>query len=170
MATFCARSKDSHHNDLVCTPVGRCPPTCDYCGLQVTLAQHMRGHEHKNIQLCQTLKARKLKQRADRESIDATRSKFTAYGDELEHAEVVKYLRCLISFDDTDTQAMRSNPQKARGSWARVSKVLRADNASPLGCPRICGLFYKATVQRPSFYMGVGYGYGSLHPPRRCGA
>ncbi len=38
---------------------------------------------------------------------------------------------------------MRANLKKARKSWARVSWVLRAENASP----KVCGVFYKAVVQ-----------------------
>ena len=33
--------------------------------------------------------------------------------------------------------------RKARGVWGRLSRVMRAENASP----RVCGMFYKATVQ-----------------------
>ena len=36
-----------------------------------------------------------------------------------------------------------SNLRKARRVWARILAVLRAENASP----RVCGMFYKATVQ-----------------------
>ena len=49
----------------------------------------------------------------------------------------------LLAFDDNDLQAVRSNLKKARQVCARISRVLRADNASP----RVCGMFYKATVQ-----------------------
>ena len=80
--------------------------------------------------------------------MDALGVEFTAYGDELERVEVFKYLGRLISFDDTDVQAVASNLMKARKSWARVSKVLRAENAAP----RVCGLFFKATVQAILLY------------------
>ena len=66
-----------------------------------------------------------------------------AYGKELERVEVFKHLGRLISFDDDDTQAVRVNLKKACRVWARISRVLRADNAS--AC--VCGMFYKATVQ-----------------------
>jgi hypothetical protein len=49
----------------------------------------------------------------------------------------------LLAYDDNDSQAMRLNLKKARKSWAQVSRVLRAENASP----KVCGVFYKATVQ-----------------------
>ena len=57
--------------------------------------------------------------------------------------EVFKYLWRLIAFDTDDTQAVRGNLAKARRVWARISRVLRAENASA----RVCGIFYKATVQ-----------------------
>ena len=62
--------------------------------------------------------------------------------------EVFKYLGRLIACDDADNQAMRSNLRKARGCWARISRVLRAENASP----QTCGMFYKATVQAVLLY------------------
>jgi hypothetical protein len=69
--------------------------------------------------------------------------RFYTYGEELERVEVFKYLGRLLSYDDNNTQAMRANLTKARGCWARVSQVLRAENASP----KVCGVFYKATIQ-----------------------
>jgi hypothetical protein len=73
---------------------------------------------------------------------------FCANGEDLERVEVFKYLGHLISFDDADNQAMRSNLKKARGCWAWVSRVLRAENATP----KTCGMFYKATVQAVLLY------------------
>ena len=68
--------------------------------------------------------------------------KFYAYGEELERVEVFQYLGRLIAFDDDDTQAVRRNLAKARRFWARISRVLRAENASA----RVYGMFYKAAV------------------------
>ena len=45
--------------------------------------------------------------------------------------------------DNSDTQAIRVQLRNLRGVWGRLSRVMRAENASP----RVCGLFYKATVQ-----------------------
>ena len=56
--------------------------------------------------------------------------------------EVFKYLGRLIAFDDDDTQAVRGNLMKVRRVWARISRVLRPENASA----RVCGMFYKTTV------------------------
>ncbi|KAL7524453.1 hypothetical protein ACHAXR_000579 [Thalassiosira sp. AJA248-18] len=84
-----------------------------------------------------------VQQEATVDSALALKQKFTAYGEELERVEVFKYLGRLLTYDDNDVQAVRSNLKKARKCWARISRVLRAENASP----RVCGMFYKATVQ-----------------------
>jgi hypothetical protein len=73
---------------------------------------------------------------------------FRANREDLERVEVFKYLGWLISFDDANNQAMRSNLKKARGCWAWVSRVLRAENATP----KTCRMFYKATVQAVLLY------------------
>jgi hypothetical protein len=67
---------------------------------------------------------------------------FTAYGEELDRVLVFKYLGRLLACNDKDTQAMRGNLAKARKCWARISRVLRAENPKP----QVCGVFYKATV------------------------
>ncbi len=66
-----------------------------------------------------------------------------AYGEVLKKVGVFKYLGRLIQYDDTTTQAMRLNLKKARGCWAWILHVLRAENADA----RMHGIFYKATVQ-----------------------
>ncbi len=73
----------------------------------------------------------------------ALNTQFYTYGEELDRVEVFKYLGRLLSYNDNDTQAMRANLAKARGCWARVSRVLRAENA----LPKVCGVIYKATIQ-----------------------
>jgi len=79
-------------------------------------------------------------------AVDAARAlevQFTAYGEELERVEVFKYLGRLLAFDDSIVQAVPCNLKKAWKSWSGILRVLRAENASP----RVCALFYKATVQ-----------------------
>jgi hypothetical protein len=86
-----------------------------------------------------------------RAAVNSARSldhEFSAYGETLERVEVFKYLGRLLAFDDNDVQAVRSNLKKARGMWARISRVLRTDNISP----RVSGMFYKATVQAVLLY------------------
>ncbi len=69
--------------------------------------------------------------------------RFFVYGEELEQVKVFKYLGQLLSYDDNDTQATRVNLAKACRCWARVSQVLRSENASS----KVCGVFYKTTIQ-----------------------
>ena len=54
-----------------------------------------------------------MQRRAVRASIEAMGENFTEYRDKLERVEPFKYLGRLISFNNTDVQAMRSNLQKA---------------------------------------------------------
>jgi hypothetical protein len=62
--------------------------------------------------------------------------------------EVFKYLGRLLAQDDDDLQAIRNQMRKARGTWARVGQVLRAENVPP----RIAAKFYKAIVQAVLLY------------------
>ena len=59
-----------------------------------------------------------------------------------------KYLGRLVFMDDNNTQAVRARLIKARAIWSMLSKVLRAENATP----RVCGIFYRATVQAVVLY------------------
>ena len=49
---------------------------------------------------------------------------FMVHGDMLERVEVFRYLGHLLSQDDDDIQAVRSQLCKALGTWARVGQVL----------------------------------------------
>ncbi len=72
----------------------------------------------------------------------ALRQQFTVHGDVLERVKVFRYLGCLLSQDDNDTQAVWSQLCKAHGTWARVGQVLRRENAPP----GVSAKLYKAIV------------------------
>jgi len=78
----------------------------------------------------------------------ALRQQFSVNGEALERVEVFKYMRRLLVHDDDDIQAIRTQLRKARGTWARVGQVLRAENVPP----RIAAKFYKAVVQAMLLY------------------
>ena len=78
----------------------------------------------------------------------ALRHQFTAYDEPLERVEVFRYLGRLLAMGDTDAQAVRANLKKARRVWARLSRVLRRENASP----RTSGRFFQAVVQSVLLY------------------
>ncbi len=54
----------------------------------------------------------------------------------------------MLSQDNNDIQAVRSQLCKARGTWARVGQVLQRENAPP----RVSTKFYKAIVQSVLLY------------------
>jgi hypothetical protein len=93
--------------------------------------------------MCKDGVARKVQYAATAHAHKALQQTFTAYGAELERVEVFKYLGRLLAYDNNDARAVRGNLKKGRGIWARLSRTIRAENASP----RACGIFYKATVQ-----------------------
>jgi hypothetical protein len=70
----------------------------------------------------------------------ALKTWFTAYDKELEQVPVFKYLGCLLACNNNDTQAMQGNLKKARKCWARIFRVLRAEDT----VPQVCRIFYKA--------------------------
>jgi hypothetical protein len=93
--------------------------------------------------MCKDGVARKVQYEAVKHAHLALQQLFTAYGDELERVEELKYLDRLLAYDDNDAWAVRGNIKKARGIWGRLSHMIRSENASPCAC----GMFYKATVQ-----------------------
>jgi hypothetical protein len=98
---------------------------------------------HYETALCKDGVARKVQHAAAEHAHLALSQTFTAYGEELERVEVFKYLGRLVVYDNNDTQAVRGNLKKTCSIWARLSGTIRAENASP----RVCGVFYKATVK-----------------------
>ena len=98
---------------------------------------------HQGTKACKTMSAAKMQREAASKSATALGHKFYAYGEELEQVEVFKYLGRLVAFDDNNTHAVQGNLKKAQRVWGRILQGLRAENVSA----RVCGMFYKATVQ-----------------------
>ncbi len=109
--------------------------------------EDLNGGRH-CTELCQRGWERRCQHAAAARSQRALDHVFTYNGDELDRVEVFKYLGWLIMHDDINTQAMQSNLRKARGCWARILRVLRAENASPW----TSGMFYKGTIQAVLLY------------------
>jgi hypothetical protein len=98
---------------------------------------------HYETAMCKDGVARKVQYAAAERAHKALQQTFKAYGAELERVEVFKYLGRLLAYNNNDSQAVRGNLKKARGVWGRLSRMIRAENASP----HACGIFYKVTVQ-----------------------
>ena len=114
-------------------------PKCEQCRVLVNPA----AMGQQSSKTYKEMHAAKLQPKAVSHSAKALEARFFAPGVELERVEVFTYLGRLIEYDGEDTQAVRGNLKKARRVWARISRVLRVENASP----RVCGMFYKGTVQ-----------------------
>jgi hypothetical protein len=112
---------------------------CPRCGMQV----NPMHPAHINTVECRVGTARRHQQDMAVQSALALCQQFTVHGDVSERAEVFRYLGCLLSQDDDDIQAVRSQLCKARGTWARIGQVLRRENAPP----RVSAKLYKAIVQ-----------------------
>ena len=78
----------------------------------------------------------------------ALRRQFAADGDDLKRVKAFRYLGRLLSMDDNDAQAVRTQLTKARKCWARLGCVLKGENASP----KVCGAFYRTVVQSLLLY------------------
>jgi hypothetical protein len=116
-------------------------PQCNRCELQITYAA-MNGYHYKTA-LCRDGVARRVQHAAAERTHLSLSQTFTAYGKELERVEVFKYLGRLLAYNNNDAQAVRGNLKKVRFIWSRLSCTIRSENASP----RVCGIFYIATVQ-----------------------
>ena len=132
--------RDRHPHDLADLPGEGVYPRCPNCGMQTNPTGMGR---HRGTALCREGGERLRQHEAAVNSALALRQEFTAYGDVLERVEVFRYLGRLLAMDDVDRQAVDANLRKARRAWARLERLLRAENAPP----RVCGMFYKATVQ-----------------------
>ncbi len=117
---------------------------CQCCGMQVDLTRPAHIHTEE----CRVGTARCHQRDMAVRSALALRQQFTVHGDVLERVEVFWYLGRLLSQDDDDIQAVRSQLCKARETWARIGQVLRRENAPP----RVSAKFYKAIVQSVLLY------------------
>jgi hypothetical protein len=86
-------------------------PQCKRCGLQILYAA--KNGRHYDTAMCKDRVARKVQYAAAERTHLALQQLFTAYGDELERVEVLKYLDRLLAYNDNDARAVRGNIKKA---------------------------------------------------------
>lgn len=120
-------------------------PKCRLCNMQ---ADPRLASVHEESNFCREGRERIAQANAAMANLRALDVGFTAYGEPLERVEVFKYLGRLLSMDDTDTQAIRTNLAKARKAWKMFHRLLRGQNMSP----RVCGMFFKAVIQAVLLY------------------
>ena len=100
------------------------------------------GPRHEQTRTCVGLAAQLQQHATVTTAAEALNERFTAYGTELTTVGVFKYLGRMLAGDDNDTQAVRVQLMKTRGTWARLGKVLQKENVPP----QISGMFYRATI------------------------
>ena len=115
-------------------------PWCPRCHMQTSAEALNWGHQQ--TMLCKGMYKMRLQHEAATHSQQALQQDFFCGGDKLERVEVFKYLGQMLAYDDNDTQAMQSNLKKSQRCWARIWRVLRAENATP----QVSGVFYKVTM------------------------
>jgi hypothetical protein len=91
---------------------------------------------------------RKRKRLLDVENLRGQEIGFSVLGEELESVDCFNYLGRPIAADGNDWPAVVTNINKARGRWARVSRVLTREGTDP----KVAGYFYKAVCQSVLLY------------------
>ena len=130
--------RNRHCPDLVTTG-GEFPlPVCGSCTMQVP--DLLR---HEQTQQCQHYTSQRRQHAAAATCIKAVGQRFSAYSVELTNVETFSYLGRNTHNNNDNTPAVQARLKKARASWARLGKVLRAENVSS----RVSTMFYWATIQ-----------------------
>jgi exonuclease III len=120
-------------------------PRCAACDMFVSAASLIN---HTNTNMCRAGSERKRKRGLDVDILQSAEKRFVVGETELEAVDCFRYLgRPVNSFGD-DLYSLMYNINKARGRWARVSRVLRRQGATS----KISGYFYKAVVQSVLLY------------------
>ena len=117
---------DVHPMDLVVVLSEGKHQRCQQCGMQVKFyPRHYTSNE------CRIGVERKQQQETAVTLALALQQQFSVNGDVWEWVELFKYLGRLLAQNDDDIQAIRTQLQKARATWARVGQVLWRENSSP---------------------------------------
>ena len=104
--------------------------------------------KHEESKTCREMTARRRQHRVAAEGARAMQRTFIAYGGKLRRVDRFKYLGRMLSYDDSDTPAIRRNLQQARAAWGRLSAVIAKEEVPP----PVAGMFYQAVVAAVLLY------------------
>ena len=104
--------------------------------------------KHEASKTCREMADRRRRHRVATEGARAMRHTFTAYGEELRRVDRFKYLGRVLSYDDSDTPAIRYNLKRARAAWGRLSTVIAKEEVPA----PVAGMFYQAVVAAVLLY------------------
>lgn len=121
-------------------------PHCPSCNMQVS--HRALNGKHLSTARCKSYTARRKRYELYDRMAEAQDVAFTSNGQTLDRVETFKYLGRPLSSSDDDYPAVVRNLKKARGSWARLSRVLTREGATA-SCS---GMFYKSIVQSVLLY------------------
>ena len=126
---------------------GEVLPRCGACKMQTGRAA-IGTAKHLASKHCREMAARRRRHRVAADGARAMRRTFTAYGKELRRVDRFKYLGRVLSYDDSDTPAIRRNLKRARVAWGRLSTVIAKESVPP----PVAGMFYQAVVAAVLLY------------------
>ncbi len=116
-------------------------PWCEWCRIQTN--PKVPDHWHLRTAFCAKGMLRCEQRETVMDSRRTLENWFLINGDETEQAELFQYIGRLLSQEDNNMRVVQKNMKKVQKCWNCISRVLRAEHASPC----VCGMFYKAMVQ-----------------------
>ena len=86
---------------------------------------------HETSKTCREMADRQRRHHVATEGARAMQRTFTAYGEKLRRVDRFKYLGRSLSYDDSDTPAIRHNLKRARAAWGRLSAIIVKEEVPP---------------------------------------
>jgi hypothetical protein len=121
-------------------------PRCELCDMFIPTKTLAGGH--RSTLCCRRGQDLKRKRAAQMESRKADEVVFTVRGIPLDLVRDFLYLGRKLSSSDDDWLDVIKNLLKARQRWARISRVLTREGATP----RVSAMFFKAVIQTVLLY------------------
>ena len=134
-----------HPTDVIVVEEEGPLPRCMACMLFTSTAN---TPAHLRTQICQRGSVRKRRRELDYDYLTGMEAEFSISGTVIEPVDCFRYLGRPINATGSDWSAVVYNLRKARGRWARVTRVLSRQGASS----KISGYFYKAVCQSVLLY------------------
>ena len=127
-----------HPFDSICILEEGLLPQCRCCGIRM----HLKP-SHYSTKFCKMLTRQRLGWAKALRQLQASNVKFHVGNAIIENVSEFKYLGRILHYADLDDAAVLLNLQKARKTWCRIHRILRADGCSP----HVMAYFYKTIIQ-----------------------
>jgi len=127
-----------HPFDSICIAEEGLLPQCRCCGLRLHITP-----SHYSTKFCKMITRQRLGWAKALRQLQASQATFHIGSAIIQNVSEFKYLGRILHHADLDDAAVFHNLQKARKTWFRVYRVLRADGCSP----HVMAYFYKTIIQ-----------------------